>query len=182
MRGDCRRAAGRQRQPSAALLDSRSIKTTDVGGPERGYDAGKKMAGRKRHLLVDCLGLVLVAVVPSAGTQDYDGARVVLARLRHQFSRLRHLWADRRYERQGLHAWVRDLRPRGKLRLEIVRRPSGQHGFAVLPKRWIIERTFGGLIRHRRLVRDYEYLPQTSETMIYLAMIRLMLWRLENSR
>ncbi len=178
LRGDLRTASGRERQPSAAILDTQSVKTTDVGGDGRGYDANKKISGRKRHLLVDTMGLVLIANVHSAATQDYDGARVVLERLAGAFTRLRLIWADSIYERKGLGEWLRGLRTRGKLVLEIVRGEPGQRGFHVQPRRWVIERTFGWLVKNRRLVRDYEYLPETSETMIYVAMIRLMLKRL----
>ena len=137
-----------------------------------------QVAGRKRHLLVDVLGLLLIAVVHSAGVQDYEGARRVLEKVRTRFSRLRLIWADSIYERTGLPQWVRDLRASRKLRLEVVRRPQGQKGFAVLPRRWVVERTFAWLGFHRRLSKDYEALPETSEAMIYVAMIRLMLARL----
>jgi putative transposase len=172
-----REQEGRARQPTAAILDSQSVKTTDRGGPERGFDAGKLIYGRKRHVLVDTLGLLLLVVVHSAGTQDRDGARTVLAPLAHRFSKLRKIWADSIYN-SGLAEWIRNLRRRNRIELEIVKRPDGLKGFLVLARRWVVERTFAWLSFHRRLSKDYEYLPATSEAFIRIAMIRLMLARL----
>ena len=149
----------------------------DRGGAERGYGAGKKTFGRKRHLLVDTLGLVLLTVVHAAGIQDRDGARLVLAPLAHSFTRLRKIWADGGYA-GALVEWVRNLRTRHRIDLEIVKRTDDLKGFVVLPKRWIVERTFAWLSFHRRLSKDYEYLPETSESFIHISMIRLMLARL----
>jgi putative transposase len=171
-----RKAAGRQSAPSAAILDSQSVKTTERGG-EKGYDAGKNVNGRKRHILVDTLGLLLVVCVTAASTQDRDGARLLLTALAHHWTRLRLIWADSSYAGEFVE-WVRQLRERRRVKLEIVRRSEASKGFVVLPKRWIVERTFGWLNRCRRLSKDYEYLTETSEAMIHVAMINLMVRRL----
>lgn len=172
-----RKQEGREPQPTAAILDSQSVKTTDRGGIERGYDAGKKTFGRKRHILVDTIGLLLLVVVHSAGTQDRDGAQLVLAPLAHALTKLRKIWADGIYT-GGLAEWIKNLRSRNRIELEIVKRTDDAKGFVVLPRRWVVERTFAWLSFHRRLSKDYEYLPETSEAFIRISMIRLMLARL----
>ena len=136
------------------------------------------MNGRKRHLLVDTLGLVLCAMVHAGDVQDRDGARKVLFRASAWLPRLKLVWADAGYGGQ-LASWVKTL---FAWTLEIVKRPDGQEGFSVLARRWVIERTIAWLGRYRRLSKDYEQLPQSSENMIYLAMINLMLHRLEPER
>jgi putative transposase len=133
--------------------------------------------GRTRHIFVDTLGLLLGVVIMAASVQDRDGAMSLLASLRHQFSRLRLIWADQAYA-GDLVAWLWGLRPWRKVHLEIVKRPEGLKEFLLLPKRWIVARTFAWFGRYRRLSKDYEYLPQTSETMIRVAMIHLMVRRL----
>jgi putative transposase len=133
--------------------------------------------GRKRHILVDTLGLLLTVVVTAASVQDRDGAMSLLVSLRHRFSRLRLIWADQAYA-GDLISWLWELRPWRKVRLEIVKRPEGAKGFLLQPKRWIVERTFAWLSRYRRLSKDYEYVPRTSEAMIRVAMIHLMVRRL----
>jgi putative transposase len=168
-----RQCDGRNEQPSAAILDSQSVKTTEQGGPH-GYDAGKKVNGRKRHLLVDTLGLLLAVVVHPADIQDRDGAKLVLEKVRDQLPRLQLIWADGGYAGELIN-WVRD---RFGWILQTILRPVGVRGFVVLPRRWVVERTFGWLGRHRRFSKDYERLTQTSENMIYIAMIHLMSRRL----
>jgi len=160
-------------EPSAGIIDSQTVKTTEKGGV-KGYDAGKKINGRKRHILVDTMGLILVVVVHAASIQDRDGAKLVLDKLRYLFPKLHLIWADAGYA-GSLIDWVKYFIGCG---LEIVRRSDRINGFKVLPRRWVVERTFAWLGRYRRLSKDYEYLSQTSETMIYAAMTHLMLSRL----
>ena len=172
LRTKVRHAAGRHKSPSAAIIDSQTVKTTEAGGP-RGYDAGKKVNGRKRHIVVDTIGMLLAVVVPSAAIQDRDGAMLVLAKLRGRFPRLKLIWADAAYA--AVVAWTKAVC--GWV-LELVRKPEGVRTFQVLPRRWVVERTFGWLNRCRRLSKDYERVPESSEAMIHLAMIQLMLRRL----
>lgn len=173
LRALVRRRAGRHKHPTAGCLDSQSVKTTAFAGV-RGYDAGKKINGSKRHLLVDTLGLLLAVLVTAASVQDRDGAAHLLARLGGACKKLRLIWVDGGYRGQLL-AWVAH---QCRFQLQVVLRSDDHKGFVLLPKRWVVERTFAWLNHHRRLNKDYERLASTSETFIYIAMIRLMVRRL----
>ena len=183
LREEVREVEGRDQDPSAAVIDSQVVKTTRVGGPERGYDGAKRLAGRKRHLLVDTNGLVLAARVHGADLPDRDGGRRLLGE-GTRLPRLELVWADGAYT-GGFREW---LRHRLGWRLEVPHHPDRQlwrygleekpRGFRVLPRRWVVERTFAWLGLSRRLSKDYERLPEMGEAMIYGAMSRIMLRRL----
>jgi putative transposase len=189
LRERVRQQAQREPTPSAAIIDSQSVKTTEQGGPH-GYDGGKQVNGRKRHLLVDTLGLLLQVVVHPANVQDRDGAKLVLAGLAERFPRLRHVWADQGYtgpigdwitEQLG---WTLEVVERSPRRGFVVT-PDGQFQrvtlpavFEPLPRRWVVERALAWIGRHRRMSKDYERLPTTSEALVYLTSIRLLLARL----
>ena len=161
-----------------AIVDSQSIRTAE-GGEFRGYDAGKKITGRKRHIAVDTLGLIMMVVVHAANWQDYDGAALLISQLKRPFKRLLVIFADSAYGRVGLPAWVKSTY--GWI-LQTVLRPVGVKGFVVLPKRWIVERTFAWLARYRRHSKDYERNIENSEAMIHIATIYLMSRRLAKNR
>ncbi|SEU39374.1 putative transposase [Stigmatella erecta] len=173
LRGKVRQKAGRSPQPTAGILDSQSVKS-DVQALTRGYDANKKVKGRKRHLLVDTLGLLLVAWISTADVQDRDATGAVLPLAAEQFPTLQKVWADSAYEGPR----VERIAQQAGVQVEIVKRTDPNPGFVVQAKRWIVERTLGWLSRERRLARDYERTEESAEAFVYTGMIRLMLRRL----
>ena len=185
LRATVRESEGRDRDPSGAVLDSQGLRTTGVGGPERGYDTAKRLSGRKRHLLVDTGGLVLSADVHAASLHDRDGAQGLLSdELKKELPHLELVWADGAYtnefrrwaeEERGWRVEVPYHRNRQLWRYGLEEKPRG---FRVLPRRWVVERTFAWLGQAFRLAKDYERLPESAVAMIYWAMSRIMLRRL----
>jgi putative transposase len=175
LRATERKRTGKDPNPSAAIMDSQSVKTTEEAASRNGYDAHKHIKGRKRHLLVDTLGLPLAVYVTPADVQDRIGARCLLAGLKPLAPRPKKIWADGAYGGEKLAKWCQE---RGGWELEVVERDRESSNFQIMPKRWIVERSIAWACRNRRLAKDYERMVQTSETLIEVAMIRLIVRRL----
>jgi transposase len=179
LRGKARAAAGRGPEPTAGIIDSQSVKAAaSVPASSRGFDGGKKINGRKRHIVVDTTGLLLTVTVTPANVTDREAAQVLLTRLTRRFFLLRLVWADGGYTGPLVDFAAKALR----LALTVVKRDADLSGFVVLPRRWVVERTFGWLMRSRRLARDYERRTDTAEAMVLWSMTMVMSRRLAKQR
>jgi transposase len=179
LRDRLRTVAGRDAEPTAGIIDAQSIKSaSSVPAASRGFDAGKKVNGRKRHIVVDTLGLLLAVTVTAASQADRDAGREVLARLHQRHWRITRVWADGGYTGQLVDLARRLLH----MALTVVKRSDERAGFVVLPKRWLVERTFAWLMRSRRLARDYETRTDSAEAMIWWSMSMLLSRRLARPR
>jgi len=180
LRVQVRVAAGREETPSAGCIDSQTVKTTEIGGVH-GYDGGKKVNGRKRHIVVDTLGLLLAVAVTSAALDDGSHAWRVLRKLSpHDYPRLILLWADNKYNNKQLQAWLKQQQ--GTYEIEVVSRPIGAKGFILLHRRWVVERSLAWLNRYRSLSKEYSYYTASSEAQIQISSIQLMLRRLKPNK